>query len=577
MLLQSGRRRANLNVKGSEMANKRQGPVVLAILDGWGIAPPGPGNAITTADTPVMDRLQASYPRATLRASGEVVGLPDGQMGNSEVGHLNLGAGFVVYQWLTRLNRAVRDGTLFENPALVTAMSDLEGTAHLHLVGLVSDGGVHSHIAHLEALLEMAHRQGLRGSSVLIHAITDGRDTAPDSAAGFLRDLQTVIDRIGVGVIATVSGRYDAMDRDRRWDRTETAYRAIVQGDAPDAPNAQAVIADSQAAGVTDEFIQPRRLPVAGRPYAGMSDGDRVVWFNFRSDRGRQLVRAMVEPGFNGFDRGEWPRLTVTTLTEYQSGLPVTVAYTEADIAHPLASEISQAGMTQFHAAETEKYPHVTYFLNGGREEPFEGETRQMVAEAGLRQPRMAETEKYPHVTFFFNGGEERARPGETRDMVPSPKVATYDLQPEMSAAPLADLVIDAVRTGGYDFIVVNFANDDMVGHTGDFDAVVRAVETVDACLGRLVEATVEKGGALIVTADHGNAEQMIDPATGGPLTSHTTNLVPVLLVTTDDDPDRHATLRDDGILAAVAPTVLDLLGIDPPDAMTQASLIRRR
>ncbi len=519
------------------MANERRGPVVLAILDGWGIAPPGPSNAITTADTPVMDRLRDSYPMATLRASGEVVGLPDGQMGNSEVGHLNLGAGFVVYQWLTRLNRAIRDGTLFENPALVTAMSGLESGARLHLVGLVSDGGVHSHITHLEALLEMARRQGLRGSSVLIHAITDGRDTAPDSAAGFLHDLQGAIDRTGVGVIATVSGRYDAMDRDRRWERTEAAYRAIVQGQAPDAESAQAVVSDSQAAGVTDEFIQPRRLPVDGRPYAGMADGDRVVWFNFRSDRGRQLVQAMVEPGFEGFDRGDWPRLTVTTLTEYQSGLPVTVAYTEADIAHPLASEISRAGMTQFHAAETEKYPHVTYFLNGGREEPFAGETRRMV---------------------------------------PSPKVATYDLQPEMSAGPLADLVIEAVDTGGYDFIVVNFANDDMVGHTGDFDAVVRAVETVDACLGRLVEATLGQGGALIVTADHGNAEQMIDPATGGPLTSHTTNPVPVILVTADDDPDRHATLREDGILSAVAPTILDLLGIDPPDAMTQASLIRR-
>ena len=519
------------------MANERRGPVVLAILDGWGIAPAGRGNAITTADTPIMDRLQSSYPMATLRASGEVVGLPDGQMGNSEVGHLNLGAGFIVYQWLTRLNKAIREGTFFENGALTTAMSDLPEGNHVHLVGLVSDGGVHSHISHLVALLELAHRRGLRGSSVLIHAITDGRDTAPDSAAGFLRDLQAAIDRIGVGVIATVSGRYDAMDRDRRWDRTEAAYRAMVHGDAPGAESAPAVVADSQSAGVTDEFIQPRRLPVDGRPYGGMVDGDRVVWFNFRSDRGRQLVRAMVEPGFEGFERGDWPRVTVTTMTEYQSGLPVTVAYSEADIAHPLASEISRAGMTQFHAAETEKYPHVTYFLNGGREEPFEGETRRMVA---------------------------------------SPKVATYDLQPEMSAGPLAALVVDAVETGGYDFIVVNFANDDMVGHTGDFDAVVKAVETVDACLGRLVKATLRQGGALIVTADHGNAEQMIDPATGGPLTSHTTNLVPVILVTTDDDPDRHATLRDDGILSAVAPTVLDLLGIDPPDAMTQASLIRR-
>ncbi len=519
------------------MANKRQGPVVLAILDGWGIAPAGPGNAITTADTPVMDRLQATYPMASLRASGEVVGLPDGQMGNSEVGHLNLGAGFVVYQWLTRLNKAIREGALAENGPLQASMSDLRDGKRLHLVGLVSDGGVHSHIAHLVALLELAHRQGLRGSAVLVHVITDGRDTAPDSARGFVRDLQVAIDRIGVGVIATVSGRYYAMDRDRRWDRTEAAYRVIVGGEGTPAASADAVIERWQAAGITDEFVAPVRLPVDGQPYGGMADGDHVVWFNFRSDRGRQLVQAMVEPGFDGFDRGTPPALIVTTMTEYMAGLPVTVAFTEPDIAHPLASEISRAGMTQFHAAETEKYPHVTYFLNGGREEPFAG---------------------------------------ETREMVPSPKVATYDLQPEMSAGPLADLVIEAVNTGGYGFIVVNFANDDMVGHTGDFDAVVKAVETVDACLGRLVDATLARRGALIVTADHGNAEQMIDPATGGPLTSHTTNRVPVILVTPDDDPDRHATLRDDCILSAVAPTILDLLGIDPPDAMTQASLIRR-
>ena len=517
------------------MANDRRGPVVLAILDGWGIAPPGPGNAITAARTPTMDRLLATYPNATLRASGEDVGLPRGQMGNSEVGHLNLGAGFVVYQWLTRLNRAVRDGSFFENPALKAAMTDLPGGGHLHFVGLVSDGGVHSHIDHLEALLAMARREGLRGSQVLVHAITDGRDTAPDSAHDFLERLQATMDRLGVGVIATVGGRYDAMDRDRRWERTKKAYEAMVHGAAPEGASAVAVVDASHRDGVTDEFVEPRVLPVDGRPYAGMRAGDRVVWFNFRSDRGRQLVEAMVDPEFDGFDRGTRPTLVVTTMTEYMAGLPVTVAYREADIAHPLASEISRAGLTQFHAAETEKYPHVTYFLNGGREAPFEGETRRMV---------------------------------------PSPKVATYDLQPEMSAGPLTDLVIDAVRTGGYDFIVVNFANDDMVGHTGDFRAVVKAVETVDACLGRLVDAVLGQGGVLLVTADHGNAEEMIDPATGGPLTSHTTNVVPVVLVANDGDPVRHAELRTDGVLSAVAPTVLELLGLSPPSTMDQPSLL---
>jgi 2,3-bisphosphoglycerate-independent phosphoglycerate mutase len=519
------------------MANDRHGPVVLAILDGWGIAPPGPGNAIAAANTPVMDRLLTQYPNATLRASGEDVGLPDGQMGNSEVGHLNLGAGFVVYQWLTRINRAVREGTLFDNATLRAAMSDLPDGGHLHLVGLVSDGGVHSHISHLEALLEMAHRQGLRGSSVLVHAITDGRDTAPDSARGFLERVQRTIDRLGVGAIATVSGRYFAMDRDRRWDRTKKAYEAMVHGAAPEGSSAVGVVDASYRNDITDEFVEPRVLPVDGRRYGGMHDGDHVLWFNFRSDRGRQLVEAMVDQEFDDFDHGSRPALIVTTMTEYMAGLPVTVAYQEADIAHPLASEISRAGLTQLHAAETEKYPHVTYFLNGGREAPFEGETRRMV---------------------------------------PSPRVATYDLQPEMSAGPLADLVINAVRTGGYGFIVVNFANSDMVGHTGDIAAVVRAVETVDACLGRLVDAVLSQGGVLLVTADHGNAEEMIDPATARPLTSHTTNVVPVILVANDDDPVRHASLRTDGVLSAVAPTVLDLLGLTPPSAMDQPSLIRR-
>ena len=529
------------------MSEHLRGPVVLTILDGWGIAPDGPSNAVSRASTPVMDRLWSTCAHATLRASGEDVGLPEGQMGNSEVGHLNLGAGMVVYQWLSRLNREIRTRDIERNDSLRGAMERLVRTAtevaaadepeRLHLIGLVSDGGVHSHIEHLFGLLAMSKSLGMTGDEVLVHVITDGRDTAPDSAGGFIGQLQKQIDRLGVGVIATVSGRYYAMDRDHRWERTERAWRAIVRGKAPLSDDATTVVSESQAAGVTDEFIEPRILRVDGRPYDGMHDGDRAIWFNFRSDRARQLVAAMVVPDFSGFERDRWPQVGVTTLTEYQEGLPVTVAYREPDIAHPLAAVISAAGLRQFHAAETEKYPHVTYFLNGGREAPFAG---------------------------------------EVREVVPSPKVATYDLQPEMSAVPLTDRVVAAVESGEYAFVVVNFANDDMVGHTGDFDAVVTAVETVDACLGRLVDAVTRQGGAMIVTADHGNAEQMIDPETGGPLTSHTTNPVPVILVGPGDEAFRDVTLRQDGILSAIAPTVLDLMGLEKPAAMTQETLIRR-
>ena len=478
----------------------------------------------------------ATYPHTLLHTSGESVGLPAGQMGNSEVGHLNLGAGFIVYQWLTRLNREARDGGFARNAALRAAMDAVANSdTRLHLIGLVSDGGVHSHQDHLIALLEMAHARGLNGSRVLVHAITDGRDTAPDSAAGFLSTVQVAMDRIGTGVFATVEGRYYAMDRDRRWDRAARAFNAIVHGEAPSAASADEAVEASHEAGVTDEFVEPRRLPVDGSPYGGMCDGDQVIWFNFRSDRARQLTQAMVERSFDGFDRGTMPSISVTTLTPYQEGLPVAVAYREDEVSEPLAAVVSHAGLKQFHAAETEKYAHVTYFINGGREDPF---------------------------------------PGEDRRMVPSPHVATYDLQPEMSAAPLTDVVLRAINEGDYALIVVNFANGDMVGHTGSIPAVVKAVETVDACVGPLVEAVLARQGALVITADHGNAEEMINPATGGPLTSHTTNPVPLLVVTPDDDPDRHLRLRSGGVLSTVAPTVLELIGLMPPPAMTQRSLI---
>lgn len=507
-------------------------PVVLVILDGWGIGREEPGNAVIAAETPVMDQLLSQYPQTTLRTSGEDVGLPAGQMGNSEVGHLNLGAGFVVYQWITRIDKSIRDGEFFENPTLCSAIdSCIARDSTLHAMGLVSDGGVHSHTRHLVALLQLAKQRGL--GRVAIHAFTDGRDTAPHSGRGFVAGLEEAIREIGVGCIATVSGRYYAMDRDKRWERTKLAYDAIVDGSGPSASGAISAIEDSYAAGFTDEFIVPTTI----RGNAAMHPGDAVVFFNFRSDRGRQLTEALSTSEFAGFERPRrlWESVPVTTMTRYEAGLPVSVAFEPHDVNEPLARVISEAGLTQFHCAETEKYAHVTFFFNGGREAPFDS---------------------------------------EERILVPSPKVATYDLQPSMSALGVADAVVQAVGSGRFDFSIVNFANCDMVGHTGVLQAAIAAVETVDGCLGRVVEATLAAGGVALVTADHGNAEEMIDIATGMPMTAHTTNPVPVVLVTPEDHPMRHASLRSDGILSAVAPTVLKLLGLAPPVAMTTPPLV---
>jgi 2,3-bisphosphoglycerate-independent phosphoglycerate mutase len=476
--------------------------VALVILDGFGCAPPGRGNAVDLADTPVFDELWRAYPHTTIEASGEAAGLPPGQMGNSEVGHLTIGSGRRLYQDLMRVNRAVADRSLFENPALVSAF---ERGSRVHLLGLVSHGGVHSHIDHLQALLEFAPEK------TWIHAFTDGRDVSPTSAASDLALLPA--DRI-----ATVTGRYYAMDRDQRWERTQLAYDAIVQRGCSSTVAARDLVAEVQrsyAAGVTDEFLKP--ICVEGAP--PLEHGDTVIFFNFRPDRGRQLTRLLLD---NRFD--------VTTMTRYASDLATAVAFPEQDIADTIAEVLSRHGLRQLHVAETEKYAHVTYFFNGGREQAWEGETRVLV---------------------------------------PSPRdVASYDKKPQMSADEVADRVVDQIGAG-YAFCVVNFANPDMVGHTGSIPAVVEAVETADRCLGRIVERVGELGGACLVTADHGNAEKMLEADGGSPHTAHTTNPVP-LVVTVPG-----AELREGGELADLSPTVLQLLAIDAPAAMTGRPLVK--
>ncbi|MFT4037512.1 MAG: 2,3-bisphosphoglycerate-independent phosphoglycerate mutase [Thermomicrobiales bacterium] len=510
-------------------------PVVLVILDGWGLGRDEPGNAVLHAATPVMDHLWASYPHTTLKTCGEDVGLPAGQMGNSEVGHTNLGAGFVVYQWLTRLDRAIATGEFAANPVLNDAMDRVSGGGQtLHLVGLVSDGGVHSHLRHLAALLQLAAAKGLAADRVVVHVITDGRDTAPTGGLGFVAEVQAAMAGAGVGRIGTVSGRYYAMDRDRRWERTRLAYDAMVNGLGPIAESAEAAISAAYEAGITDEFIIP--TVIATDEAARVKSDDSVIFFNFRADRGRQLSEALVGEHFTGWERGpRLPGLHLVTLARYEESLPAAVAFPPMDVVYPLARVLSEAGLAQLHAAETEKYPHVTFFFNGGREEPF---------------------------------------PGEERVLIPSPKVATYDLQPEMSAGPLTDAVVAAIASGKYHFVIINFANGDMVGHTGVLPAAITAVETADGALGRIVAATLEQGGAALVTADHGNAEEMIDLATGASMTAHTTNPVPLVLAAPEGSPLRHGTLRADGRLAGIAPTVLDLLGVAPPPDMTEPSLL---
>ncbi|MDH3230992.1 MAG: 2,3-bisphosphoglycerate-independent phosphoglycerate mutase [Alphaproteobacteria bacterium] len=503
-------------------------PVVLCILDGWGERDEQDWNAIAAADTPVWDRLKATCPHARLDASGEEVGLPDGQMGNSEVGHMNIGAGRVVMQELPRIDAAIADGSLAGRPAMrdfIAALKQSGGTAHV--MGLISPGGVHSHQNHVAAL---ANILGDAGVPVAVHAFLDGRDTPPSSARGYLEAFMKAVPRAAV---ATVSGRYYAMDRDKRWPRVETAYAALVEARGVNAADALAAIDVSYAGSVTDEFM----LPAVIGDYQGMRDGDGVLMANFRADRAREILTALLDAGFDGFPRERRVAFAAAAgVVEYSAAL-----------AALMCSLFPPARLSNVLGA--------------------------IVADAGLRQLRIAETEKYAHVTFFLNGGREAEFPGEDRILEPSPKVATYDLQPEMSAPVVTDRLVEAIGGGTYDLIVVNYANTDMVGHTGILAAAVAAVEAVDRCLGRLEAAVRAAGGALLITADHGNAENMRDAATGQPHTAHTNNLVPAILVS-----DATAGLRiADGRLADIAPTILELMGLPQPAEMTGRSLIVRR
>ena len=501
-------------------------PLVLVIIDGWGYRTDPFGNAIAAAKKPNWDALWQRWPHTTLAAAGLPVGLPDGQQGNSEVGHLNIGAGRIVYQDLTRINRAIEDLSFFANPVLLEAMRAAADGPALHLMGLVSPGGVHSSMEHLYAVLEMAH--SLKVPRVFIHAFTDGRDEPPTSAAGYLTELVERLRAIGTGRIASVSGRYYAMDRDKRWERTERAYRTVVEATGPTAADPVTFIKQRYDVGISDEFLEPTRIvPPGQEPPPPISDGDSVIFFNFRPDRARQLSHAILDETWDHYERVHRPKLAhFVTFTEYEKGLPAEVAFPDEPLRHVLAEVVSDAGWRQFHTAETEKYAHVTYFLNGGREAPF---------------------------------------PGEDRLLVPSPKVATYDLQPEMSAEPVTDVLLDRFSSGRYQFLVVNFANPDMVGHTGVFPATVRAVEVVDAMLGRIADAVLPRKGVLAITADHGNAELKIDRATRSPLTAHTTSPVPLIVAGAGD----LVALGEGGKLGDVAPTLLPLVLLAAPREMT--------
>ena len=505
----------------------KQLPVVLMILDGWGISEHKEGNAIAQSNTENMDRLLAQYGHSQLFCSGEYVGLPEGQQGNSEVGHLNLGAGRVVYQELTRINKAVREHTLQDNPAFQNVMAHcMEQNKALHLMGLVSPGGVHSHSSHLYGLLEMAAAKGLK--EVYVHCFLDGRDVGPSTGLGFVEELEDKLQQIGVGRIATVSGRYYAMDRDNRWERVEKAYRAMTAGTGETAASAVEAVQQSYDKGETDEFVLPTVVQADGKPVAVIQDGDGVIFFNFRGDRAREISKAFVNREFDGFSR-EYLGVQYVAMTQYEEGLDMTVAFPPQDLQNTLG---------------------------------------QVLADNQVKQFRVAETEKYAHVTFFFNGGVEEPNPLEDRLLVPSPKVATYDLQPEMSAIEVKDKLIEAIKGGEYPFILVNFANTDMVGHTGIPEAAQKAVETVDKCVGEVADAVKNAGGVLLITADHGNAEQMVDPVKGTPHTAHTANPVPFVVMSAEP-----YTVKD-GSLQDVAPTVLKLLGIDKPADMTGESLI---
>jgi len=510
--------------------------VSLIIMDGWGINPRKDYNAIALGNTPYFDYIWNNWPSATLEASGEAVGLPHGQMGNSEVGHMNLGAGRVVPQDLTYINGLIANEKFFANEVLNSAIQHAsDQNSSLHLIGLLSDGGVHSHQEHLYALLKLAKRKNLE--RVFVHALLDGRDTPPRSGAEYLNQLENQIKDIGCGTIATIAGRYYSMDRDKRWERTKLGYDAIVSGKGQQAKSAAEAIEASYADDVSDEFVKPVVLvDDGGNPKGKINDNDAIIYFNFRADRARQLTQALTEPDFAGFEQegDALQGIKMVTFMEYYDGQVPEHAFQIPEPTNGLAETISKVGLKQFHSAETEKYAHVTYFFNGGRETPFEG--------------------------------EERA-------LVPSPKVATYDLQPEMSAHSIKEKVVEAIQSNQYRFVLVNFANPDMVGHTGFLDKAITAVETVDDCVRHVVEATVNAGGVAFVTADHGNSDQMLDYDTGKPHTAHTTNLVPFIYIAKEKPPSGWRLAN--GVLGNVAPTILELMELEIPSDMTCRSLIR--
>lgn len=509
-------------------------PTVLMILDGYGLNSKTEGNAIAQANTPVMDRLMKEYPFVRGNASGMAVGLPEGQMGNSEVGHLNMGAGRIVYQELTRITKEIQDGSFFENEALKKAMDNCrQKNSALHAYGLISDGGVHSHNTHLYGLLEMAKREGL--SKVYVHCFLDGRDTPPASGKDFVSQLEEKMAEIGVGKVASVMGRYYAMDRDNNYDRVKLAYDAMTKGEGLKAPSATEGIQISYDKEETDEFVKPTVVVENGAPVATIKDGDSIVFINFRPDRAREITRAFCDDNFKGFARDQRLDVVYVCFSDYDPTIP------NKEVAFHKISVTNTFG--------------------------------EWLAANHLTQARIAETEKYAHVTFFFNGGVETPNEGEDRILVNSPKVATYDLKPEMSAYEVCDNLVGAITGGKYDVIIINFANPDMVGHTGVMEAAIKAVEAVDECVGKAVDAVKSVDGTLFICADHGNAEQMIDYETGKPFTAHTTNQVPFILVNYDPS----YTLRDNGCLADIVPTLIETMGMTKPEEMTGESLLIKK
>ena len=508
-------------------------PVVLVICDGWGVRDSREGNAIALARTPVWDRLRRDFPYTILSASGEDVGLPAGQMGNSEVGHLNLGAGRMVPQDILRIDLAIRDGSFFENSVLTGLCEGVrEGGSALHLMGLLSDGGVHSHERHLFALLDLARRERL--PRVFVHPFLDGRDTPPESASIYLGRLEEEIARLGVGAIATISGRYYAMDRDRRWDRVKLAYDALAHGQGRRAAGAREALRIAAGGGETDEFVRPTVIERSGSPAGTIRSGDGVVFFNYRADRAREMTEALTSRSFGGFERGDAPFPSFVCMTEYKEEFRLPIAFPPETLTGILADAWEGAGKTNL---------------------------------------RLAETEKYAHVTYFFNGGVEKAWAGESRILVPSSKVATYDLLPEMAAPEITEKALEAIASGDHDAIVMNYANADMVGHTGKLAPTIAAVECVDGSLGRVADAVLARGGAFVMTGDHGNAEQMVDPVTGAPHTAHTTNPVPLVVAIASGPSIARFSLAPGGSLRDVAPTILGLMEIPAPAPMTGRDL----